>query len=52
MVEDSNGGEGVGKKWRHEANNEDDTVEVIGVVKRQKPLEDNIDLLSTVVAVS
>ena len=34
------------------SNNEDDTVEIIGAVKRQKPLEDNIGLLSTMVAVN
>ena len=38
MVEDLNGGEGVGRKWRHEGENEDDTTEIFGVVKRQKPL--------------
>ena len=38
MVEDLNGGEGVGRKRRHEGENEDDTTEIFGVVKRQKPL--------------
>lgn len=50
MVEDLNGEEGVGKKRKHEGNNEEDIAEIIGVVKRQKPLENNTDLLSTVVA--
>lgn len=40
----------VGKKRRYEGNNEEDIAEIIGVVKRQKPLENNTDLLSTVVA--
>ena len=39
MVEDLNGGEGVGRKRRHEGENEDDTTEIFGVVKRQKPLD-------------
>lgn len=52
MVEDSNGGESVGMKRRQKENDEDDTVEIIGAIKRQKPLEDNIDSLSTVVAVN
>lgn len=30
MVEDLNGEEGVGKKRRHEGNNEEDIAEIIG----------------------
>lgn len=52
MVEDSNGGEGVGRKRRHKGETEDDTAEIFGAGKRQKPLEDSNDLLSMVVAVS
>ena len=36
MVEDSNGGEGVGQKQRHEGNNEDETAKIIRAIKRQK----------------
>lgn len=52
MVEDSNGGESVGMKCRHKENDEDDTAEIIGAIKSQEPLEDNIDSLSKVVAVN
>lgn len=52
MVEDSNGGESVGMKRRQKENDEDDTVEIIGAIKSQEPLEDNIDSLSKVVAVN
>ena len=52
MVEDPNGGESVGMKRRHKENDEDDTAEIIGAIKRQKPLEDSTNLLSTVVVVN
>ena len=52
MVEDPNGGKRVGMKQRHKENDEDDIAEIIGTIRRQKPLEDNIDLFSMVVAIN
>ena len=38
MDEEPNGGESVGMKRRHKENDEDDSAEISGAYKRQKPL--------------
>ena len=52
MDEEPNGGESVRKKRRHKENDEDDSAEINGAYKKQKSLEDNIDIPSTVGAVN
>ena len=52
MIEEPNGWESVGMKWRHQEHDEDDTTEINGAYKRQKPLEDSTDIPSTMVAIN
>ena len=44
--------ESVGMKRRHKENDEDDSAEINGAYKKQKSLEDSIDIPSTVGAVN
>ena len=52
MIEEPNSWESVGMKRRHQEHDEDDTAEINGAYKRQKPLEDSTNIPSIVVAVN
>ena len=52
MIKEPNGWESVGMKQRHQEHDEDDTAEINGAYKRQKPLEDSTNIPSTVVVVN